>query len=256
MKKFLLVLLVLVIIAGAFAAGLFVKASHDFQGLVDFTKEAQEDYQQLSGKIEWEQPATGAVVEDERWSRFRQIREEVVREIPPGLNAQVTRILNSPDPGLIAQASIVLNMQPLLERPIRAHVAALERHQMNPVEYRFLTGVAMNGAVGQPEVYPAGRAYRELFGRLVGFARAFTERARLDVEPDMIPPPEFVVETLEEEYGEYPEAPAEVLASLQSSDPAAYLFDIFIVAVEPEDLAAAESMAADGGAAAGVGAAQ
>ncbi len=239
-KKFVLVLLVVLIVAVALAGFYFVRSARSFEQMVAFGRQTQARYQQLNTEIQWERPAsrTGQVDANggASWDSYLRVRDRLVAAIPPELDRQAQRVLETEDPGLFDQVSLLLSLEPYLRQPVDMHLDALAEERMNPAEYRWLTGVALRSALqAGPD---GGGDYRRLIERLVVYSRRFVERAAV-LDPAAIPDADFVEQTIEREFGGWPPPPPEVLESLMQSRDSAKLIDLFLIALEPEEWASA-----------------
>ncbi|MCE5228900.1 hypothetical protein LLG95_04810 [bacterium] len=243
MKKFFLLLSVIVVAVVA-AAGLWLlNAAREYRRLVDFGTTTRETYRSLAKEYNFKQPSApnGSNAADTesaaRWDEFLKVRERMIAAIPTGFDRRARQILAMPKPGLGGQVSFLLDLAPELKPAVDAHIRALREVRMSPVEYRRRLGIAMLAAIDAPDKYPAGKAYRKLMDQLVRFGRRLAENAKMGVEPAQIPDAPFALQTLRKEFGSYPMAPSEVPARLETSRETAYLIDILVVAVEPEQLA-------------------
>ncbi|MEN6627133.1 MAG: hypothetical protein ABFD69_12995 [Candidatus Sumerlaeia bacterium] len=232
MKKVLIALLVAMAVAAVAVTAWLLYATQRYRQLVDLGKQAQQSYESLAREYTFERPTAETTATAARWEAFLAVRERAIAAIPKSFDQRAPQILAMKRPGLHGQISFLLDLAPELAPVVKAHTEALREARMSPAEYRWMMGVAMLGAVREPEKYPAGKAYRALIGQIATFGRRLAENARLPVEPDRIPDAGFVIQTMQKEFGSYPVAPPEVLEKLTTRE-SGYLADIFAVAVEP-----------------------
>ena len=233
MVKRLFLLMIALAIVLAVAGGIYlVRSVRDMERIVAFGRRTEARYGDLARRIEWSPPPTGRLEAAARWEGWLQVRERLIAATPPELDDLAYQVLDEDyDPGLLGRIMLVRSIEPHMQDPIDAHLEALEEHRMSPLEYRWLTGMAIKGALARPERFAAGRAYGQLIDRLIVLGRGFVRRSAL-LDPGRIPDAGFVRRMIGEEFGEHPPPPDWALDRLDSRRESAYLFDLLVVAIE------------------------
>lgn len=240
MKKFFLWLSILLIVIAAVATVWLLGLQRQFRALVDFGKTTQESYVALAKEYPTD-PTDRADSSDttaatSRWDDFVKVRSRAIAAIPAGFDRRAHEIFALRKPGLGGQMQFLLDLAPELRPVVQAHQSGLREARMSPLEYRRRLGCAMLAAIDASDRYPAGKSYRALAQQITQFARRLAENAKSNVRPDRISDPAHALQTLRKEFGSYPVAPPEAVARLETSRETAYLLDILVVAVEPEQL--------------------
>lgn len=238
MKKIFLWLSIVLIALAAGGTLWLLSLARQYRQFVDFGKNTQASYAALAKEYPADRTdRTDQAAAISRWDEFLKVRERAAAAIPTSLDQRADQILAMRKPGLGGQVSFLLELAPELRPVVNAHLAGLREARMSPVEYRWRLGSAMLVAAENPGQYPAGKAYRDLAGRIGQFAHRLAENTKGRIRTDQIPDLPYALQTLRKEFGSYPVAPPEAARRLESARETAYLLDILVVAVESEQLA-------------------